>query len=95
MCMCLYRDTLKRTSKGPSANLHADLVSALWLQNAFLLNKCDTQPRNKRGNALRQHRSDSIFIKQKGYCSQFLPVTIGSCGVSSFKTKTERCGQRN
>lgn len=30
--MRLRRDTLKRTSKGPSAKLHADLLSVLWLQ---------------------------------------------------------------
>lgn len=28
----LHRDTLKRTSKAPSAKLHADLLSARWLQ---------------------------------------------------------------
>lgn len=34
MCMCLCRDTLKRTSKGLCAKLqlHEDLLSALWLQ---------------------------------------------------------------
>lgn len=30
--MCLCRDMLKRTSKGPIARLHADLLSASWVQ---------------------------------------------------------------